>query len=86
MSIVFDRIHRAPHEAPGVLHVEPITTVEEFRVLRDAWNALLAQSRADCVFLTWEWLFTWWKYFSPGRELAILAVRDGAELVALAPF
>jgi CelD/BcsL family acetyltransferase involved in cellulose biosynthesis len=35
--------------------------------------------------LTWEWLFTWWKHFSAGRKLAILAVRAGPELIALAP-
>jgi CelD/BcsL family acetyltransferase involved in cellulose biosynthesis len=68
------------------MHVERITTTEGFRALEPEWNALLAKSRADCVFLTWEWLFTWWKHFHPGRELAIIAVRDGAELVGIAPF
>ena len=68
------------------MHVEHITTTEAFRALEPEWNALLARSRADCVFLTWEWLFTWWKHFHPGRELAILAVRDRDELVGLAPF
>ncbi|MBI1735590.1 MAG: GNAT family N-acetyltransferase [Candidatus Rokubacteria bacterium] len=68
------------------MHVERITSTEGFQELHGEWNALLARSRADCVFLTWEWLFTWWKHFEPGRELAILAVRDGTELVALAPF
>lgn len=68
------------------MHVERITTTEAFRALEPEWNTLLAQSRADCVFLTWEWLFTWWKHFHPGRELSILAVRDGAALVGLAPF
>ena len=68
------------------MHVERITTTEAFRALEPEWNTLLAKSRADCVFLTWEWLFTWWKHFQPGRELSILAVRDGAQLVGLAPF
>lgn len=67
------------------MHVERIATVDQFRDLRAAWNDLLTRSTADCVFLTWEWLFTWWKHFGAGRELAILVVRDGTELVALTP-
>jgi CelD/BcsL family acetyltransferase involved in cellulose biosynthesis len=68
------------------MNVERIASTEAFRDLRPEWNRLLATSRADCVFLTWEWMFTWWQHFHRGRELAILAVRDGGELVALAPF
>ena len=43
-------------------------------------------SDSDCLFLTWEWLFTWWKHLAGDRQLAILAVRSGGKLVALAPF
>jgi CelD/BcsL family acetyltransferase involved in cellulose biosynthesis len=68
------------------MHVERITTTEAFQALAPEWNALLARSRADCVFLTWEWLFTWWKHFHLERELSILTVREGGELVGLAPF
>src|SRR5262249_5321848 len=46
---------------------------------------LLAKSDADHVFLTWEWLFTWWKHLGGGRELALITVRDGDHLLAIAP-
>jgi CelD/BcsL family acetyltransferase involved in cellulose biosynthesis len=65
--------------------VERITDVDAFGALRQAWNDLVEAS--DCgVFLTWEWLFTWWKHLGEDRRLSILAVRRGSELVALAPF
>ncbi|MGH9797955.1 MAG: GNAT family N-acetyltransferase, partial [Candidatus Polarisedimenticolia bacterium] len=54
--------------------------------LRAAWDALLEQSPTHGVFLTWEWLATWWKHLSGGRELRVLCARDGEELVAIAPF
>jgi CelD/BcsL family acetyltransferase involved in cellulose biosynthesis len=36
--------------------------------------------------LTHEWQRTWWRYFSPGRELLLLSLRRGDELVGIAPF
>jgi CelD/BcsL family acetyltransferase involved in cellulose biosynthesis len=37
------------------------------------------------LFLTWEWLFTWWKHFADGRRLHILAARTGGLLTGLWP-
>jgi hypothetical protein len=51
------------------------------------WNELLARSRADPLFLSWEWLTQWWQCFA--GELAasadILAFYRVGELVGLAP-
>src|SRR5437899_3532497 len=65
--------------------VERIEDVEAFRRLRTAWNELLADSDADRLFLTWEWLFTWWRHLAAGRRLYLLLVRHGGELIAVAP-
>lgn len=65
--------------------IEKIDTTEAFVGLKTEWNELLEASAADCFFLTWEWLFTWWRYLSGGRELFILAFRSEGELIALAP-
>src|SRR2546425_7804120 len=53
--------------------------------MRQEWNDLLAESAADCLFLTWEWLSTWWRHLSGDRKLYITAVRSRGRLVALAP-
>jgi CelD/BcsL family acetyltransferase involved in cellulose biosynthesis len=69
----------------GALTVETITDVERFDALRDEWNELLESSPSDCLFLTWEWLSTWWRYFSGARRLRLILVRQGSELIAIAP-
>jgi CelD/BcsL family acetyltransferase involved in cellulose biosynthesis len=65
--------------------IETIAEVEGFRRLRREWNELLSSSPSDSVFLTWEWMFTWWKHLGGRRRLSILAVRSAGELVAIAP-
>ena len=66
--------------------VERIADLPGFEALRDEWSELLQASDSDCLFLTWEWLFTWWKHLAGDRQLSIFAVRSGGRLAALAPF
>jgi serine acetyltransferase/CelD/BcsL family acetyltransferase involved in cellulose biosynthesis len=54
--------------------------------LADEWTDLLADSDADGLFLTKEWLGTWWRHFGAGRTLAIVTVRRHSRLLGLAPF
>jgi len=74
-----------PVAAPEMA-VERIADAPGFEALREEWSELLESSAADCLFLTWEWLSTWWKHLAGDRRLAILALRHGGRLVALAPF
>jgi CelD/BcsL family acetyltransferase involved in cellulose biosynthesis len=63
-----------------------VQEVDDFQILRDEWNCLLKGNLlGDNVFLTWEWLSTWWKHFREGRKLLILLVEDGKEVLAIAP-
>ena len=43
------------------VRVTRIGTIEQFEHLREEWNMLLSQSAEKDIFLTWEWLFAWWK-------------------------
>lgn len=65
--------------------VERIEDPASFHALRDAWDDLLVESPADCLFLTWEWLSTWWKHLAGHRRLRLLLVRCNGNLVAIAP-
>ena len=69
----------------AAITVETITDAATFRDLRDEWTDLLDRSPADCLFLTWEWLYTWWTHLGTGRRLFIVTVRRGGELIAIAP-
>jgi CelD/BcsL family acetyltransferase involved in cellulose biosynthesis len=58
---------------------------QEMLSLRDEWQALQARSRADGVYLTWEWVTTWWRHFGDDGELWLLQARaDDGRLVGLA--
>src|SRR2546428_4084701 len=66
-------------------NIQRIADPADFANLREEWNGLLAASQADCLFLTWEWLHTWWKHLGGRRRLHLLLARDGRELTAIAP-
>lgn len=55
-----------------------------FETLAGEWDDLLHRSPADTIFLTLAYQRTWWQNLGEG-ELLILAVRDGEELVGIAP-
>lgn len=83
---------RIPESSPGAfakaeaLHVERLDSLAAAEGLEHLWNNLLAESASNTVFLTWEWLTSWWKAYGGSRQLMILTCvdRDGA-LVGIAP-
>ncbi len=68
-----------------MVEIEYVREQDRFDGLRDEWSALLSESGADNLFLTWEWLRTWWRHLSGRRRLFIVAVRQGGRLLAIAP-
>jgi CelD/BcsL family acetyltransferase involved in cellulose biosynthesis len=66
--------------------IESITTLDGFKRLAADWRELQRRSSSGCFFLTWEWLFTWWKHLSSARRLMILVVRQHGRVTAIAPF
>lgn len=63
-----------------------VREVNDFQSLKDDWNIILnGNVLGDNVFLTWEWLSTWWKHFGEGRKLLLLVVEDESEIIAIAP-
>ena len=78
---------RSPQAMPAhSIRVETIDTAWGLTTLRSQWNALLRASAADGPFLTWEWLHAWWTKLAGSSSLKVIAVRDGDELIAVAPF
>ena len=65
--------------------VTVITGTTAFESLADEWRVLLADSGADPLFMSWDWLYTWWRCLGGDRALRLLEVRDGARLIGLAP-
>ncbi len=70
---------------PAVISTQVISDAAGFRDLRNEWDELLQACASDCIFLTWEWLYTWWSHLSGKRKLHLIVVRLDGELIALAP-
>lgn len=66
--------------------IERIENTADFEKLRQEWTSLLEANASNSLFLTWEWLYTWWKHLGGQRTLRILALRRDGELIAIAPF
>ncbi len=66
------------------MRIEPITTTEGLEALRPEWSRLFAQCPDATPFQSPEWLLPWWRHLG-GGELFVLALRDKAHLVGVAP-
>lgn len=75
----------APGSAAAPLTVQCVEDAWGFTALRPRWSELLRASDADNPFLTWEWLHTWWVHVAGSANLRLIVVRDGDEVVAIAP-
>jgi CelD/BcsL family acetyltransferase involved in cellulose biosynthesis len=57
------------------VRIQVYTDETLFDTLKPEWNALLQRSRANHIFLTWEWQHTWWQSYHPG-DLHVVTFRD----------
>ena len=39
-------------------------SIADWLASEQAWSRLLAHSRADALFLSWDWLTLWWHCFA----------------------
>jgi CelD/BcsL family acetyltransferase involved in cellulose biosynthesis len=73
------------------LTLQPLATrrwsVAEWHQHGPEWQALMARSAADPLFLSFEWLSSWWDCFgeSLGQSPEVLAFYRGPQLAGLAP-
>jgi CelD/BcsL family acetyltransferase involved in cellulose biosynthesis len=64
-----------------------ISDWQQLSSLESEWNPLLKLSRADCLFLTWEWIQAWRSVVGEERQLLIVTVRNSDDkLIGVAPF
>lgn len=63
-------------------------SVQDFDNIEHLWSKLLTNSEANPLFMSWLWLHTWWKVFSPGNNfelLMLLAYTEDNILIGIAP-
>src|SRR5690242_19910636 len=69
------------------MDVEILEDWNAVSALEAEWNGLLEASRANSIFLTWEWISSWMKVGGRQRAPFIICIRNAKqELVGIAPF
>jgi CelD/BcsL family acetyltransferase involved in cellulose biosynthesis len=68
------------------LRIETVESVEALEALEPEWRDVWRRDAAATPFQSPEWLLPWTKHLWGGGRLHVLAVRDGRDLVAVAPF
>ena len=60
---------------------------KQFENCKHEWNTLLKRSSSDPLFLSWEWMHTWWNAFAdPDMQLYLLtATNQEGDLIGIAP-
>lgn len=53
--------------------------------MAERWNELLAASRSNSVFLTWDWIELWWKTYGGSLEPLVLLAEDEGRWIGIAP-
>jgi CelD/BcsL family acetyltransferase involved in cellulose biosynthesis len=67
--------------------VDRVDSAAGLAALQDAWTDLMAEAEEPCLFLTWEWVSTWWRQRDTQAGLWILAAWDAeGRLAGLAPW
>jgi CelD/BcsL family acetyltransferase involved in cellulose biosynthesis len=60
--------------------------VESAEPLREEWQELVEGSDLATPFQSWEWQSLWLKHYGAGKTSKILTLREGQDLVGIAPF
>ncbi len=68
------------------MKIRVITESEEFESLSGVWDSLLQESVDDnSIYLTHEWLSTWWKHFGEGKRLNVLLLEKEQRVIGIVP-
>ena len=69
-----------------VVDVEVITDVDRLESLREPWNELLDRVADSNPYQAPAYVTTWFRHYSAGRPIHVVALRSDGELVGVAPF
>ena len=66
--------------------IRVVTEAREFESLAPVWDSLLEKCRDDSsMYLTHEWLSTWWQHLGEGKRLNLLLIEKGQEVIGIVP-
>ena len=72
-------------KSAATLRLESFASLEDAQILAPEWDELVLQLNGS-LYSSSEWCEAWWRHYGAGRELRLVAVRAGEELVGVLPF
>jgi CelD/BcsL family acetyltransferase involved in cellulose biosynthesis len=55
-----------------LIKINVIEDITALNIICPIWNRLLEESRTKSIFLTWEWIETWWNTYQADFDLLVL--------------
>jgi CelD/BcsL family acetyltransferase involved in cellulose biosynthesis len=66
--------------------IRVVAESKELESLAGVWDSLLQRSGDDnSIYLTYEWVSTWWKHFGEGKKLNILLIKKEEQVIGIVP-
>jgi CelD/BcsL family acetyltransferase involved in cellulose biosynthesis len=66
------------------IRLQTFTSFDDAQLLEPEWDALVTRLGGS-LYSTFSWCQVWWRHYGGGRELRVIAVRLGEELVGVLP-
>jgi CelD/BcsL family acetyltransferase involved in cellulose biosynthesis len=67
------------------LTIATIETLADFEALHAAWRTLHDSDPDASVFISWEWMYHWWKHYGKAHRLRVLVARNAECVVGILP-
>ncbi|MEM7013137.1 MAG: GNAT family N-acetyltransferase, partial [Verrucomicrobiota bacterium] len=67
------------------LSIDIITDADDFYALEPEWNPLLQRTSANSIYLTYEYMSTWWRNYGDQFQLRLITIRRDQQLLGIAP-
>lgn len=68
------------------MKIKCVQNYENFKRLKKEWNELLTKIHNKNIFLTYEWMITWYQYYGRKSKLYILLFYKNDQIVGIMPF
>lgn len=69
----------------ATMRLQTFRSFDDAHLIEPEWDALVTRLEGS-LYSTSSWCQVWWRHYGRGRELRLIAVRLGEELVGVLPF
>ena len=67
------------------LQIESITDLSRFNAIAGEWDRLIDDAGIERLFVSHDWLRTWWEAFGGDHQLHVLTLRNAGRLIGAVP-